>query len=156
MERNSTFATASWIFCCQVSCPSRARVLRQGQVANVQTGGCVWKWLVPLNPMVNDHYPYSMAIIGNIPYFQTNPGGWTMIWAAGLHLWEVLWYQVWRRMGWLLCQALKMEDTRMSITWQFQRENIWYDGSLDFVAPYLQRNPGFPAVSLPFSETQLR
>ena len=20
--------------------------------------GCVWKWLVPLNPMVNDHYPY--------------------------------------------------------------------------------------------------
>jgi len=28
---------------------------------------------VPLNPMVNDHYPYQMAIIGNIPYFQTNP-----------------------------------------------------------------------------------
>ena len=28
---------------------------------------------VPLNPMVNDHYPYKMAIIGNIPYFQTNP-----------------------------------------------------------------------------------
>ena len=28
---------------------------------------------VPLNPMVNDHYPYLMAIIGNIPYFQTNP-----------------------------------------------------------------------------------
>ena len=28
---------------------------------------------VPLNPMVNDHYPYEMAIIGNIPYFQTNP-----------------------------------------------------------------------------------
>ena len=28
---------------------------------------------VPLNPMVNDHYPYSMAVIGNIPYFQTNP-----------------------------------------------------------------------------------
>ena len=27
---------------------------------------------VPLNPMVNDHYPYQMAIIG-IPYFQTNP-----------------------------------------------------------------------------------
>ena len=22
---------------------------------------------VPLNPMVNDHYPYKMAIIGNIP-----------------------------------------------------------------------------------------
>ena len=21
--------------------------------------GCVWKWLVPLNPMVNDHYPYE-------------------------------------------------------------------------------------------------
>ena len=35
---------------------------------------------VPLNPMVNDHYPYEMAIIGNIPgnipYFQTNPNGW--------------------------------------------------------------------------------
>ena len=30
---------------------------------------------VPLNPMVNDHYPYEMAIIGNIPYFQTNPCG---------------------------------------------------------------------------------
>ena len=30
---------------------------------------------VPLNPMVNDHYPYEMAIIGNIPYFQTNPNG---------------------------------------------------------------------------------
>jgi len=30
---------------------------------------------VPLNPMVNDHYPYEMAIIGNIPYFQTNPYG---------------------------------------------------------------------------------
>ena len=28
---------------------------------------------VPLNPMVNDPYPYKMAIIGNIPYFQTNP-----------------------------------------------------------------------------------
>ena len=28
---------------------------------------------VPLKPMVNDHYPYEMAIIGNIPYFQTNP-----------------------------------------------------------------------------------
>ena len=28
---------------------------------------------VPLHPMVNDHYPYEMAIIGNIPYFQTNP-----------------------------------------------------------------------------------
>ena len=28
---------------------------------------------VPLNPMVNDHYPYEMAIIGNIPYFKTNP-----------------------------------------------------------------------------------
>ena len=28
---------------------------------------------VPLNPMVNDHYPYYMAIIGNILYFQTNP-----------------------------------------------------------------------------------
>ena len=28
---------------------------------------------VPLNPMVHDHYPYQMAIIGNIPYFQTNP-----------------------------------------------------------------------------------
>ena len=28
---------------------------------------------VPLNPMANDHYPYKMAIIGNIPYFQTNP-----------------------------------------------------------------------------------
>ena len=25
---------------------------------------------VPLNPMVNDHYPYEMAIIGNIPHFQ--------------------------------------------------------------------------------------
>ena len=35
--------------------------------------GCVWKSCVPLNPMVNDHYPYWMAIIGNIPYFQTNP-----------------------------------------------------------------------------------
>ena len=23
--------------------------------------------------MVNDHYPYQMGIIGNIPYFQTNP-----------------------------------------------------------------------------------
>ena len=30
---------------------------------------------VPLNPMVNDHYPYQMAIIGNISYFQTNPNG---------------------------------------------------------------------------------
>ena len=37
--------------------------------------GCVWKWLVPLNPMVlliiipmkNGYF------IGNIPYFQTNP-----------------------------------------------------------------------------------
>ena len=28
---------------------------------------------VSLDPMVNDHYPYQMAIIGNIPYFQTNP-----------------------------------------------------------------------------------
>ena len=28
---------------------------------------------VSLNPMVNDHYPYEMAIIGDIPYFQTNP-----------------------------------------------------------------------------------
>ena len=27
---------------------------------------------VPLNPMVNDHYPYKMAIIG-IPHFQTYP-----------------------------------------------------------------------------------
>ena len=33
----------------------------------------VWGNSVPLNPMVNDHYPYEMAIIGNIPYFQTNP-----------------------------------------------------------------------------------
>ena len=30
---------------------------------------------VPRHPMVNDHYPYEMAIIGNIPYFQTNPSG---------------------------------------------------------------------------------
>ena len=28
---------------------------------------------VALNPMVNDHYPLLNAIIGNIPYFQTNP-----------------------------------------------------------------------------------
>jgi hypothetical protein len=28
---------------------------------------------VPLHPMVNDHYPYSMAIIGGIPHFQTYP-----------------------------------------------------------------------------------
>ena len=28
---------------------------------------------VPLNPMVNDHYPYWMAIIGGIHHFQTNP-----------------------------------------------------------------------------------
>ena len=28
---------------------------------------------VPLHPMVNDHYPYLMAIMGNIPHFQTNP-----------------------------------------------------------------------------------
>ena len=30
---------------------------------------------VPLNPMVNDHYPYYINgyFIGNIPYFQTNP-----------------------------------------------------------------------------------
>ena len=26
---------------------------------------------VPLHPTVNDHYPYSMAIIGGIPHFQT-------------------------------------------------------------------------------------
>ena len=32
---------------------------------------------VPLKPMVNDHYPYEMAIIENIPYFQTNPYGLT-------------------------------------------------------------------------------
>ena len=31
---------------------------------------------VPLNPMVHDHYPYQMAIIGNILYFQTNPSCW--------------------------------------------------------------------------------
>ena len=32
------------------------------------TIGCVWKCCVPLNPMVNDHYPYEnwLAIIGNI------------------------------------------------------------------------------------------
>ena len=43
--------------------------------------GCVWKWLVPRNPMVlliiipmkNGYF------IGNIPYFQTNPYG-LMIW----------------------------------------------------------------------------
>ena len=29
--------------------------------------------------MVNDHYPYWMAIIGNIPYFQTNPCEWTYL-----------------------------------------------------------------------------
>ena len=28
---------------------------------------------VPLHPMVNDHYPYQMAIIGGIPHFQTYP-----------------------------------------------------------------------------------
>ena len=28
---------------------------------------------VPPNPMVNDHYPYQMAIIGGIPHFQTYP-----------------------------------------------------------------------------------
>ena len=28
---------------------------------------------VPLHPMVNDHYPYYMAIIGGIPHFQTYP-----------------------------------------------------------------------------------
>ena len=54
---------------------------------------------VPLNPMVNDHYPYSMAIIGNIPniFRQTHVSislqwifpprwirGWTpLLWAAG-------------------------------------------------------------------------
>ena len=34
---------------------------------------------VPLNPMVDDHYPYKMAIVGNIPYFQTNPYSFFMI-----------------------------------------------------------------------------
>ena len=28
---------------------------------------------VPIHPMVNDTYPYSMAIIGGIPHFQTYP-----------------------------------------------------------------------------------
>ena len=31
----------------------------------------ITQWLM----MVNDYYPYWMAIIGNIPYFQTNPYG---------------------------------------------------------------------------------
>ena len=34
---------------------------------------------VPLNPMVNDHYPILSLLngylFGNIPYFQTNPNG---------------------------------------------------------------------------------
>ena len=43
---------------------------------------------VPLNPMVNDHYPYKMAIIGNIPYFQTNPYTfvWTIFGISRVHL----------------------------------------------------------------------
>ena len=39
---------------------------------------------VPLNLMVNDHYPYQMAIIGNIPYFQTNPNG--FVWKCWVNL----------------------------------------------------------------------
>ena len=39
--------------------------------------GCVWKWLVPLNPMVLlIIIPFlNCYFIGNIPYFQTNPYG---------------------------------------------------------------------------------
>ena len=35
-----------------------------------------WASLKKICPIVNgfaDHYPYSMGIIGKIPYFQTNP-----------------------------------------------------------------------------------
>ena len=34
---------------------------------------------VPLNPMVNDHYPYQMAIIGGIHHFQTYPYAWWIL-----------------------------------------------------------------------------
>ena len=33
------------------------------------------KIVYPENPMVNDHYPYSMAVIGGIAHFQTYPHG---------------------------------------------------------------------------------
>ena len=33
---------------------------------------------VPLNPMVNDHYPYEMAIIGIYPIFRQTHVGKTM------------------------------------------------------------------------------
>ena len=59
---------------------------RQRCAADLTICRCVWKWLVPLNPMVNDHYPPLKPMvlliiipmkngyfIGNIPYFQTNP-----------------------------------------------------------------------------------
>ena len=45
----------------------------QHEVSSYHAHMGVFENSVPLNPMVNDHYPYEMAIIGNIPYFQTNP-----------------------------------------------------------------------------------
>ena len=42
---------------------------------NCKTYGCVWKWLVPLNPMVLlIIIPFLNGdFIGGIPHFQTNP-----------------------------------------------------------------------------------
>ena len=35
----------------------------------------IWVCLKIVYPYTNDHYPYKLAMIGNIPYFQTNPYG---------------------------------------------------------------------------------
>ena len=68
---------------------------------------------VPLNPMVNDHYPYQMAIIGNIPYFQTNPHG-------GLRV-----RQQW---AFSLCFAVCLREQDREPVWQ-KGKLLWGDRS---------------------------
>ena len=70
---NESKEGGSLVVTCLETCWSRCQRGLYIQFQFTTVYGCVWKWLVPLNPMVNDHYPYWMAIIGNIPYFQTNP-----------------------------------------------------------------------------------
>ena len=40
------------------SCPISLMPIYSISECSFSKYGCVWKWLVPLNPMVNDHYPY--------------------------------------------------------------------------------------------------
>ena len=68
----------------------------------IVTYGCVWKCCVPLNPMVNDHYPYQMAIsLGIYPTFSDKPILWSIVALQQLHdlskvnrVWKLLFFNL--------------------------------------------------------------